>query len=189
MTATFVLQRYKDISGVSGLGPVAFGAEFDDGSVALHWPGEHPSTAVWPDIRDVEAVHGHEGTTVVVYQDPTRLLGAYQRVIPWLITPGGGRPLTCAPHPDHPDRLRLTFHSEELWAFWVALLDGSTHAATHEEVNGEIATTWISPDGNLWLQYFTPGTFTDLLEGERYSPTTQTPGPSWESHDDPEVTQ
>ena len=164
MTATFVLQRYSDPSGVSGLGVVAHGAEFDDGSVALHWPGEHPSTAVWGDLRDVEATHGHEGATVVQYTDNDRLLKAYQRVVPWMLTARH----QDQPHPLHPDRLRLVMPDERVWAFWVALLDGSTHAATHEEVNGEIRTTWISPEGDLWLQWSTPGTFTELLEGERY---------------------
>lgn len=186
MTATFILQRHADPSGVSGTGAVAYGAEFPDGAVALRWPGEHPSTAAWNDMRDMEATHGYQGATVVEYSDRDRLLGAYKRVTGWLLSARyADRPITCDPHPDHPDRLRLTFKDERTWRFWVALLDGSTHAATHAEVNGEIATTWITPDGNVWLQYFTPGTFTDLLEGESYD----NPGLSWESHDDPEVTQ
>jgi len=182
MTATFVLQRYSDPSGVSGLGVVAHGAEFDDGSVALHWPGEHPSTAVWGDLRDVEATHGHEGATVVQYTDNDRLLKAYQLVMPYVLTSQEHvTPLRVAPHPDHPDRLRLVFQTEHAWKWWVALLDGSTFAATHEEVDGEIRTTWISPDGDLWLQYSEVGTFTELLEGETY-------GTEWARHDDPEVT-
>jgi len=180
MTATFVLNRHQDVSGVSGTGQVCEGAEFSDGAVALRWLGERPSWGLWPDIRDVEAIHGHEGATEISFTDNDRLLKAYQRVMPWLIAPGGGRPLTCAPHPDRPDRLLLTFHSEVLWAFWVALLDGSTHAATHEEIDGEIHTTWISPEGDLWLQYSVAGTFTELLEGETY-------GTAWDRHDDPEV--
>lgn len=155
MTATFVLRRHKDISGVSGLGVVAHGCEFEDGSVALRWPGEHPSTAVWPDIRDVEAIHGHEGTTLVEYQDNARLLAAYQRVVPFLLS-DLRIPTTAGPHPDHPDRLRLTFKSPAMWRFWVALLDGSTDAAVHEEVNGETEHRWVSADGNLWLIHYTP---------------------------------
>lgn len=155
----FTLHRTHDPSGVSGTGDVAWGCEFPDGAVAVRWPGEHASTAAWSDIRDVEAIHGHGGSTVVTYTDCSRLAGAYQRVVPFLVTHDSIvalRPVTVAPHPDHPDRLRLTFSGERPWAFWVALMDGSTHAATHAEVNGETAHTWVSPDGDLWLQYFSP---------------------------------
>lgn len=172
MTGT--LRRYHDISKVSGTGDVAEFAEFSDGAVAVRWHGDHPSTAVWNDIRDVEIIHGHKGATEIMPLESDRLLKAYQQVVPWLLT-GEVKPVTVGPHPDHPDRLRLTFSHDRAWAFWVALFDGSTHAATHAEVNGEIETTWVSPDGNLWLQYFTPGTFTDLLAGETYEPPSKYP--------------
>lgn len=166
---TGILRRHHDVSKVSGTGDVAEFAEFSDGAVAVRWHGDHPSTAAWNDIRDVEFIHGHQGATEIVPVESERLLAAYQRVTHWLLSARyADRPITCAPHPDHPDRLRCTFKDKRVWAFWISLLDGSTHAATHEEVNGEIVTTWVSPDGNLWLQYFTPGTFTDLLEGETY---------------------
>lgn len=153
----FVLQRYEDISGISGLGLVAHGCEFPDGSVALRWPGEHPSTAVWPDIRDVEAIHGHEGTTVVVYQDPARLLKSYQLVMPYVLTARPqNMPLKIDAHPDHPDRLRVIVLTYPAWRWWVALLDGSTDTALHEEVNGETEHRWVSADGNVWCVYYSP---------------------------------
>ena len=62
---TFELVRYRDPSGVSGLGVVAEGCEFTDGSVALRWRGDNPATAVWPDLDSVLAVHGHQGATEV----------------------------------------------------------------------------------------------------------------------------
>lgn len=157
MTATFILQRHVDHSGVSGTGVVAEGAEFSDGTVALRWPGEHPSTAVWPDMRDMEAIHGHQGDTVVQYTDHERLLAGYKRVVPWMLSARyADRPITCAPHPDHPDRLRCTFKDERVWRFWSALLDLSTDTASHEEVAGEVRHTVITPDGNVWLQYHSP---------------------------------
>lgn len=157
MTATFILQRHVDHSGVSGTGVVAEGAEFSDGSVALRWPGEHPSTAVWPDMRDMEAIHGHQGDTVVQYTGSERLVAAYQRVVPWMLSARyADRPITCAPHPDHPDRLRATFKDERAWRFWVALLDLSTDTASHEEVDGEVRHTVITPDGNVWLVWHSP---------------------------------
>ena len=151
----FTLHRFQDISEVSGTGQVAFGVEFPDGAVAVRWPGDHPSTAAWGDIRDVEAIHGHGGSTVVEYTDNARLLAAYQRVMPHVIAEHYV-PLLVRPHPDHPDRLRVVLHGERDWRFWIALLDGSSDAATHAEVNGDTEHTWISPDGGIWLQHYTP---------------------------------
>ncbi|HEU4946624.1 MAG TPA: hypothetical protein VFT31_05675 [Kribbella sp.] len=65
----FELVRYADVSGVSGTGTVAEGCVFTDGSVALRWHGENPSTAVWPDLESIIAVHGHCGSTVVRWLD------------------------------------------------------------------------------------------------------------------------
>lgn len=163
MTATlYTLQRHSDVSGVSGEGPVATVCEFSSGLTAIHWDSATPSVAVHTDIRHIAKLHGHEGASVLEIYEPDRLLKAYARVIPWLLSARyADRPVTCAPHPDHPDRLLLGFKTEKAWRMWVALLDGSTYAATHEEVNGEIRTTWISRDGGLWLQYRTPGTHDD----------------------------
>lgn len=61
------LRRYVDVSQVSGTGDVAEFAEFSDGTVAVRWFGEHPSTAVWGDIRDIEFIHGHSGKTVLLF--------------------------------------------------------------------------------------------------------------------------
>jgi hypothetical protein len=66
---TFELIRHADISGVSGTGTVAEGCVFTDGSVALRWRGRNPSTAVWPDLDSIIAVHGHSGSTVVRWLD------------------------------------------------------------------------------------------------------------------------
>lgn len=151
--ATFVLNRHEDISGVSGIGVVCEGVEFSDGAVAVRWLGAHPSTTAWGDMRDMEAVHGHSGLTVVEYDDAPRLLRAYQRVVPYLLS-DLRIPTTIGPHPDHPDRLRLTFKARAIWRFWVALLEGSTDAATYHEINAEICHRWITPDGDLWLEHY-----------------------------------
>ncbi|WBQ02985.1 hypothetical protein [Kribbella sp. CA-293567] len=65
----FRLIRHHDVSGVSGTGPVAEGTQFTDGSVAVRWYGDYPSTAVWPDIDSVLAVHGHKGATEIEWLD------------------------------------------------------------------------------------------------------------------------
>jgi hypothetical protein len=64
----FVLQRHIDVSGVSGVGQVAEGVEWSDGTVSLRWKGETSSTTFWQaGIAAVEAVHGHGGATEVLY--------------------------------------------------------------------------------------------------------------------------
>ena len=81
----FELHRDVDVSGVSGEGVVADGVEFDvpflyvwpDGQttelpagwVRLRWRGEHRSTVLWPSIASVEAVHGHDGRTRIVWAE------------------------------------------------------------------------------------------------------------------------
>src|SRR5690349_16826538 len=165
-----ILYRTEDPSGVSGTGTVAEIFEASDGAVAIRWRGEHPSWGLWPEIRDLEAIHGHNGKSQVRYLEPWRMVQAYAQVCFWLtreMTPDR-LPLSVGPHPDWPDRLLVKLGDERAWAFWTALLDGSTDAATREEVGGRIVTTWVNPEGNLWLTYSVDGTFEDLLAGETY---------------------
>lgn len=66
----FVLRRDVDHTGLSGVGTVAEGIRFSDGRVALRWVGsEHASTVIWNSLDDVEAIHRHNGDTVVVWID------------------------------------------------------------------------------------------------------------------------
>lgn len=66
----FLLSREHDLSGVSGVGIVAEGVQFSDGKVVIRWTtGDHPSTVVWDDIESVVFVHGHGGTTQIVWVD------------------------------------------------------------------------------------------------------------------------
>lgn len=153
MTATVsTLMRHADPSGVSGTGPIGTVVEFGSGLTAFHWDTDTPSVTVYTDVRHVLQLHGHQGASTLVAFE-TRLERAYKRVVPHLLS-DLRIPVTCAPHPDHLDRLRLTFKSEPIWRFWIALLDGSTDAASHEEQNGELRHRWISPDGDLFLEWF-----------------------------------
>lgn len=61
--------RDHDHSGISGVGVVADGAQFPDGTVALRWRGPHASTVLWASLDDAIAVHGHNGATRVVWGD------------------------------------------------------------------------------------------------------------------------
>ena len=64
----FHLERIEDASGVSGIGKVAEGVVFDDGSVVLRWLTAVKSTVFFQNITDVESVHGHQGKTTIVYE-------------------------------------------------------------------------------------------------------------------------
>lgn len=70
----FVLERDVDRTGVSGTGVVAEGVEFGDGTVALRWRGRWPTSVVFHDlgIASVEAVHGHDGATRIVWCEEAR---------------------------------------------------------------------------------------------------------------------
>lgn len=66
----FKLVREVDVSGISGIGVVAFGIMFGDRSAVLRWCSRLSSTAVYSDIEDVVSIHGHEGNTKLEWIDP-----------------------------------------------------------------------------------------------------------------------
>ena len=65
----FFLARRTDVSGVSGIGWVAAGVQFEDGTVVMRWLSEHRSTVVWADLEAAMRVHGHDGATTVEWID------------------------------------------------------------------------------------------------------------------------
>jgi hypothetical protein len=65
----FRLIRDVDESGVSGIGHVADGVRFLDGTTVVRWLGNRASTVVWDSIADVEAIHGHGGATRLIWID------------------------------------------------------------------------------------------------------------------------
>jgi hypothetical protein len=65
----FFLDRAEDVTGASGVGCVAEGVAFTDGTVALRWLTTLRSTAIYNHIDDVAAIHGHDGLTTVVWMD------------------------------------------------------------------------------------------------------------------------
>ena len=66
---TFKLLRLIDESGVSGTGYVAEGVQFTSGKSVLAWMTGVSSVAVYDSIDELEAIHGHEGATKVVWDD------------------------------------------------------------------------------------------------------------------------
>lgn len=65
----FRLKRITDVSGKSGTGYVTEGVIFTDGTVAMRWTTSVGSTCIYDSIEDVIEIHGHEGATVVEYDD------------------------------------------------------------------------------------------------------------------------
>jgi hypothetical protein len=59
--------RTQDETGISGTGVVAEGVEFSNGWCAMSWLTAMHSVAVYPNVRAVEAIHGHNGRTRVVF--------------------------------------------------------------------------------------------------------------------------
>jgi hypothetical protein len=75
----FELHREEDVSGVSGVGVVAEGVQFHDGTVVIRWFGDDASTVVWPDIASAEKVHGHGGRTRIVWNGPAGTIADRER--------------------------------------------------------------------------------------------------------------
>jgi len=65
----FKLIRIEDVSGVSGTGMVAEGVKFSDGTCVLRWVTEYRSTAIYATVDELEAIHGHDGRTIIEWID------------------------------------------------------------------------------------------------------------------------
>lgn len=79
-TRTFVLIRDVDVTGMSGTGPVADGVMFPDGTTVLRWRdvtgpnydrGVRATTVVHESPDSVDALHGHNGVTRIVWGTST----------------------------------------------------------------------------------------------------------------------
>jgi len=65
----FILDRKVDESGISGTGIVAEGVQFSTGKCVVAWLTKLRSVAVYDDIADVRAIHGHNGQTEIAWLD------------------------------------------------------------------------------------------------------------------------
>jgi hypothetical protein len=64
---TFVLIRAVDETGISGVGTVAEGVEWSDGTVSMRWLTNITSTGMYDSVEDVEKIHGHQGLTQIEF--------------------------------------------------------------------------------------------------------------------------
>ena len=56
------------ISGVSGVGIIAEGVQFTDGTVTLRWLTKYHSTGIYESMDHCMAIHSHNGKTTVEWQ-------------------------------------------------------------------------------------------------------------------------
>lgn len=61
----YALERDRDVSGISGIGRVAYAIEMSAG-VLLVWDTEWATIDWRPDMTVLEAIHGHDGATRIV---------------------------------------------------------------------------------------------------------------------------
>ena len=66
----FRLIRNEDESGVSGVGYVAEGVQFSDGTCAMHWTSVTSCTAIYHSHVELIHIHGHGGKTEIEWIDP-----------------------------------------------------------------------------------------------------------------------
>lgn len=65
----FYLQRIEDESGISGIGRVADGVQFEDGQCIIRWRVWYKTTSIFNNIEEVNKIHGHDGKTKIVWID------------------------------------------------------------------------------------------------------------------------
>jgi hypothetical protein len=65
----FELIRTKDVTGISGTGTVAEGIQFSSGTCVIQWTTDINSIGIYASIEHVIHIHGHEGSTIVYWQD------------------------------------------------------------------------------------------------------------------------
>lgn len=63
----FHLVRDDDETGISGTGVVAEGVQFSNGYCAMSWLTAMHSVAIYPNVVQLEAIHGHNGRARVVF--------------------------------------------------------------------------------------------------------------------------
>lgn len=67
----FTVQRLGDVSGTSGVGPVAKGVVFPDGTTVVQWQTRARSVVIYSSFVDALYIHGHGDQTGLVFDaDP-----------------------------------------------------------------------------------------------------------------------
>lgn len=69
----FHLERSEDISGVSGVGIVAYGCVMPSGKVIMEWISEFPTIEILDNVGKLYHIHGHGGKTRIVMDLNTKV--------------------------------------------------------------------------------------------------------------------
>jgi len=83
MMRAFQLHRDIDTSGVSGLGVVAEGVVFETGKVVISWLTKNSSLGLYDSLEIMDAIHGHNGNTRVVWMDDIKNIPGPKRSLYW----------------------------------------------------------------------------------------------------------
>ena len=59
----------EDETGKSGVGIVAEGVVYTDGTTVLRWMSATPSTLIFSSQEQMEKIHGHDGKTTIIWKD------------------------------------------------------------------------------------------------------------------------
>lgn len=65
----FKLVRSADVSGVSGVGTVAYGVVFPDGKTVLWWDTDWHTVGLYASPTELIEIHGHDGATTIEWID------------------------------------------------------------------------------------------------------------------------
>lgn len=65
----FNLVRSVDVSGVSGVGTVAYGCTFPDGKTVMWWNTGWHSIGIYDSPEELLEIHGHYGATQIEWLD------------------------------------------------------------------------------------------------------------------------
>ena len=66
----FCLRRIEDETGISGTGIITEGYQYPESGVCvMRWLTDTSSIAFYQSIEDVIVIHGHQGKTVVEWED------------------------------------------------------------------------------------------------------------------------
>lgn len=75
---TFYLLRHEDLHGHAGLGVVAEGVIFDDGSAVMTWLSRWKTVTTFENVIAVNELHSHGGRTELVIERTRGHLQKYE---------------------------------------------------------------------------------------------------------------
>jgi len=75
----FYLLRHEDVNNNSGIGVVAEGVIFGDGSGSYTWLTKHKTVTTFIKVKDVIDLHSHGGKTEIVIEGVKRNIKKFEK--------------------------------------------------------------------------------------------------------------